>query len=156
MHNKNVTAILDMSKIVFSSKFPKDLAELIKPIFDELDWLVPSWAEEVIIHHTPTDADIDASCEINYGGRFITISIHPLFFETNSEDRFITLIHELVHGFGKVFADYSRTVIKQILSDEDDTRLMDLILNEMYERNEAMTQDLAYAIYNKLYKNRIK
>ncbi len=59
------------------------------------------------------------------------------------------IVHELLHGFVAVLADYASNSFDILCPEETDAKFNKHLYAELRQRHEAVVQDLAFAIVNK-------
>lgn len=130
--------------------FPEALEPIVRQDFASVAWLVPTWCTFVCVSYdTSSEGGDDAtmssvSSSVEY--RQAHVMVRPGYFAAhfNPVDRSETLAHEVVHIATAPLVNYAEERIGMLA--EGDERLAKVVLQEMRERVEGMTQDLARAI----------
>lgn len=142
---------LRVGKFEYMGKWPDDILDAVRPLLDTLEWLLPNWCQYATVNFNSDDGDNLASCGIDYGQRIVNIHICAGFFKCPNNDRLEVLLHELIHAFFKPLSDFARGTINKMTPDEEQAILRDVVINELNERNESCTQDLAHCLMKKLF-----
>lgn len=87
-----------MTKIEYDSSMPKELAKALKPYFDELKFLIPTWCHTLVVTNL-TDAERGqlafATHMPDYRRGMVQFSLE--WFEQDDDGRRKAVAHEILH-----------------------------------------------------------
>lgn len=130
-----------------------ELKSEIEGIVGELQWLLPPWVQTLYLRYVdrPGEDQIGwlASVDTAYRYRSVTLSIYPKWVADSHDEKIKTIIHEFVHAQNAVIVDYAAGLIERFA--DDNTTLRNVVRDELDERSESATEDLATVIYRRLY-----
>jgi hypothetical protein len=109
--------------------------------------LIPKWCQEFYIDLVSSNEneDVVATMNCSYQYRRLTLTLYSAkWFTLPEHERENTMVHELIHGILLPVFTYAYETIGTLASDE----VQELTQRELDGRNEAVTQDMAYCIYN--------
>jgi hypothetical protein len=141
-----------MTEIVWSAAPPEERKEQIDKVLGELKWLLPNWMRTLYVRVDDaggSDGNWVAAVGTSYQYRTGTLYIYNKWFAETDRDQVKTLIHEFIHAHTAVIVDYAEETFGKMTQDAPIMR--DLLNTELGNRSEAATEDLAVAIYDKLY-----
>jgi hypothetical protein len=131
-----------MSKFEYSKELPDEIKQDVEKRLSKLEYLIPQWCSKVMVFWDDTeDSDTTIYAKTYYDYRYNSITICPAYLSQTEKTRTEALRHDLVHGITGIFNVYVQDVIKRILKEDKDKTLRELIIEEIKERNEAITQD---------------
>jgi len=124
--------------------FPAALLRDFKALsIPEIRWLMPRWCASLTFRYI-ADSDEEAVilqvfAKSEYGRA--TIEVHPCFFEIDRDDEYrrVLIIHELMHLNMWLLSEYTKEMVKRLI----DKPLRDEILEQIRERDETVTTELA-------------
>lgn len=134
---------------------PINKAELEKHLTPFL-WLVPQWCISLNINlwdSTQENCGELASVVVSYDYRRITIDFTTTWLDRTDREKTFAVVHELVHGFIAIMADFSRDTINNLCPESEAEKFNKFMQSELRTRHESATEDLAFAIMNKLNAN---
>jgi hypothetical protein len=134
-----------IGKFLFTGDWPEEILPTIEALSQEFQWLVPLWCHVVTVTWRP-DIDAAMDCELEADYRRFRLRVGADFFDDSPDHRRQCFIHELLHGFILPLESYATDSVERLLPDDDDNRLKDVILEEIRERNEQVTEDLAFCL----------
>ncbi len=140
----------------YRGDIPPDIGREIFKVIEPLEWLMPPWCYTCLVGWNSDANDKDAqggaavSCSASYEYRHMCLTFYPSFFDARPPERRMMVIHDLLHCVTKVFMDYAREEIERLLPDDEAPKYRGAVLDELTRRHEAMTQDLARLINERL------
>ncbi len=143
----------NIGKFVFIADWPEEILPTVEALANEFQWLIPAWCHVVTVIWIP-DLDSAMTCELEADYRRFRLRVGGNFLDDTPEHRRGCFIHELLHGFILPLEAYATDSINRVLPDDEDNRLKDVILEEIRERNEQVTEDLAFCLNQWLTANR--
>lgn len=140
---------IEVGKFLLMGDWPDEILPTIKELAQEFEWFVPLWCQRVTIVWRPNSED-PMTCQLQADYRLIRLRVGPQFFDDAPAHRRECFIHELVHGFLLPFYDYACDSVTRALPGEENPKLKSVVLEELRERNEQATQDIAFVLARKL------
>lgn len=112
-------------------------------------WLLPQWCLDFQIYdaYSEESSEVAADCQCDYKYRRVVLTFYSNWFVQTERNKEQALIHELLHAFINPLYHYAKEIAEGFA--EDNVRLKQALMGELKERNEAITQDLSFAIFNK-------
>lgn len=141
---------MKQSKFVFDADIPKTVMPELREYLLPCEWLIPSWCQKVRVGWIAQEDEDDAalSIEVHYAYRWARINVFPCFhLQTDKREM---VIHEILHAFASVLANYARDAIKLLVPEDEAPKFRQSLLDELTNRHEALVQDLTYCIVRKL------
>ena len=136
-------------KLVYFEEWPPEVLEAVREILDPLAWLVPAWCNEIYVHwNNKNTCAID--CSINYDYRRAVLTFRPPFLMGDADYRRRMVIHDLLHCFSAVLADYAADTIETLLPKDEADKFRQHALRELNMRHEQWVEDLAFCLSQKL------
>lgn len=126
--------------------WPKEVASALIPLLQRYSWLIPAWCTEVNVDYENVNSKSPtavAKTYVNYEYRNAFITFYALWLNDDEYSRRMNLVHELCHVMNGPLADYMADVIRDTLYDEV---LKNIVLRELENRIESVTQDMATSI----------
>ena len=136
---------IEIGKFIFCDDWPDEVLPTIRALADEFQWLVPPWCQHITVIWSPANENA-MDCQLNSDYRIIRLRVGPSFFDDQPKHRKECFVHELIHGFIQPHDDYAQDAINHILPDDENPKLKSVVLEELRERNEQVTQDLAFCL----------
>lgn len=140
---------IEIGKFLIMGDWPDEILPTIKQLAQEFQWFVPLWCQRATIIYSPNYED-PMTCQLQNEYRLIRLRVGPSLLDDTPAHRRETFIHELIHGFLLPFNDYACDSIERALPDDENPKLKSVILEELRERNEQATQDLAFVLARKI------
>lgn len=115
-------------------------------------WLVPNWVLFLnvnLLDSTSDNCGELATVTVDYDYRRITIDVATAWLDRTEDEKSFALVHELLHGYFALIADYARDAIHNLCPKDEAEKFNASMIKELTTRHEATTQDLAFAILNK-------
>jgi hypothetical protein len=113
-------------------------------------WLIPGWVQLLSIVVTDGSGGETLGIQPDYKYRLGVLYVYSGWFTSTREEKMKAFIHEMIHFYSGLPTDYAAEKFEVVIGDTNPD-LMQVIKKDLSEREEQMTQDLAFAIYNKLY-----
>lgn len=136
-----------MAKIIWDKNIePENKTEIEKYLYPFL-WLVPKWCQT--IHLSLYDADDEAavSTTVDYEYRRITLNFYARWLIQTPTLKQDNVIHECIHFFVNELYHQAQRAVEAAW--EDNEQMKNFAFEQLKISVEAITQDLAFAIYNK-------
>jgi hypothetical protein len=139
-----------VSKFVYDVDIPSAILVELKRYLEPSGWLIPSWCQKMLIGWCADSDDGGAAINItvNYEYRWARITFFPAFHVQG--DKREAVIHELIHAFAGILANYARDTIKLLIPEDEAPKFRQHCLDELQMRHEAFVQDMAHCIANKV------
>lgn len=118
-------------------------------------WLVPGWVQRlsvIFVDHDGEENKTAAWVNVNYDYRTVGITVVSAWLNQTAEMRSETLLHELVHIPLSLVHNFARDKIDLLCPHDKNEAFNASLQEDLRERHEAATQDLAKAIFDKFYK----
>lgn len=114
-------------------------------------WLVPSWCHEISLSMWCSEAGNGAAIRtgISYEYRKANMDFYSVWLLEPEYDKGLHVVHDLLHIPNSVYVDYAEGVMGRLCTKEEAPRHHAQIFDESRMKCEAMTQDLAKAIYER-------
>lgn len=140
-----------MPKITYNKQIePENKAE-IEHYLTPLLWLVPNWVLSLNIKLWDSLGDGElASVSLDYAYRVLTIELSTAWLDRSDEIKQSALMHELLHGYFGLIADYAREAINNLCPVSEAEKFNRSMIKELTTRHEAATEELTFALTNKL------
>jgi hypothetical protein len=137
-------------------EFRKDFPELLQPeverILKEYNWLIPNWVQRLFIGYDGSSEGYSCYVTMEHDYRFANLQICGHWARGDKSLMTEEIIHEIIHLHFSPFADYAKDTIKSLCGDNN--TMFDIIEREIKSRNERVTQDFAWSIFNKFRKEK--
>ena len=128
-----------MNCVVSLEGLPPELAEWVKPVLEELTFMIPSWIEDLGVQYAPTDKNV-MFIRVCYRNRFCTIFLTGNTLSFTELERRHALMHELVHVLLCPFSDTVNMATKAMSKKQRS------IFKELFEDSlEAACEDTSRA-----------
>jgi hypothetical protein len=140
-----------MNKFIFNPAIPKVIVKELRQELKAYDWLIPDWCQRVYVdwaEQGSTDGTL-ITCQTSYEYRNARLTFYPQFL-SEGDQKAEHIIHDLLHGFTSVLANYAYDTISLLVPPEDAPKLRESLLEELRIRHESMVQDLAHCLGRKL------
>jgi hypothetical protein len=135
----------------FHSGIPPEVLSAIKEHLLPLERILPKWVQLCTIEWNDVETEAAITCYTNYCYRRFTLVFAPGWLSGSPERRREMLIHDVLHSYTGILADYSRDELKRAIpKDESGGRYLDSVIDELTARHEAMTQDFTALIVSLL------
>ena len=134
--------------LIYGANCPPELKNIIAPMFEKFQLLVPKWVEDVYVTFDDEQDEnytvVETITVKEY--RNIQLRFYPDFIYTRT-DKLYHFVHELCHAIYGAVYQYSYTNFTNLLSDIGDEKLKRHVLEELRKYNESSTQDLTNLIF---------
>lgn len=139
-------------RVEFLHKMPAEVLDSVQNLVNEWSWLTPPWCQDLYIGWDAAGRDDQRAmdCQISYAYRRITIRIYSAFLDEAPQKRQQFFIHELLHGFVGVMAEFVESAIDRLVPDNDAPKFRETLRAELDQRHESVVQDLAYRIEQRM------
>lgn len=140
-----------MTEIVWNKNIEEQNKLEIEKYLVPFLWLVPGWCQTLYIALYPSSETGESVVETttNYDYRNIKIDFFSCWLNEREDAKAMHVVHELLHGFVAVLADYAGNSFDTLCPEETDEKFNKHLYAELKQRHEAVVQDLAFAILNK-------
>lgn len=125
---------------------PEELVGGIEKFHNKYINFFPKWVQTVTYSYKHSKEDSPNTVAENYTSypyRRILINIYSNYVSSKAKYREEVFIHEMVHSFSGIFAIPAFNIVDKLIKDEDSKQI---ILEELVEKVEAFTQDMAFSI----------
>lgn len=138
-----------MSKIIFDKEIPETVLPELKHYVLPCEWLIPAWCEQVFIGWitNPDSEGATITTSLYYEYRWARLTFRPCFHEQTTKQE--QVVHEFIHLFCGILADYARDTIKLLIPETDAPKFREHALAELTRRHESLTQDITLCIMRK-------
>lgn len=140
-----------MNKFIFNQAIPKVIVKELRQELKAYEWLIPDWCQRVYVdwaEQGSTDGTL-ITCQTAYEYRNARLTFYPQFL-SEGDQKAEHIIHDLLHGFTSVLANYAYDTISLLVPPEDAPKFRESLLDELRIRHESMVQDLAHCLRQKL------
>lgn len=140
-----------MTKFIFNPAIPKVIAKELRQELKDYEWLIPSWCQHIHVdwaEQGSTEGTL-ITCQTSYEYRNARLTFYPQFL-SEGDQRAEHVVHDLLHGFTAVLANYAYDTISLLVPPEDAPKFRESLLEELRIRHESMVQDLAHCLVGKL------
>lgn len=136
----------------YDRDFPPEVLAEVQDLIESLAWLLPGWCQRVkVTWYQGGDAEgVQAACGINYDYRSIDLDIYPALLSNDADRRREIMTHEMVHGLLNPFFCYARDEIARLIPKDEAPKYHDSLMEALRCKVEAVTQDFAHAIHNRI------
>ncbi len=125
---------------------PKEVIPIIKSLHDKyINWF-PCWMQTVTYQFKSQKEDNEGTVAENYTSypyRRVHINIFANFLQIDEKYREEVFVHELCHSFSGLIAIPVFDIIAKLI---DDDKFRAIMTEELTEKFEGFTQDLAYSV----------
>lgn len=144
-----------MTEFIYRNEITESAKTEVERIIDRYRWLVPARIQRVFIK---LDAISDrpgnaASTMVTREYRFANIDISATWLALPDEEKEMHIIHELVHLSNCPYADFVDELVYNAFPKDENPKLHDYLIEQSRRELEGMTQDLAWAIYQRFHTN---
>lgn len=140
-------------------RFKKDIQpEIERQIRDALApwlWLVPGWVQRLSVLVKDGGKKHSALVKINYDYRTVKLTVFSAWLTQSEADRQECFVHELVHIPLALLNDFAVDKIDLLCPHDKNEAFNASLQEDLRERHEAATQDLAKAIFDRFYKENL-
>jgi hypothetical protein len=129
--------------------FPKELKPVIVEYIHRYAWLLPAWCSDLhIVYRTVKDKNPDVAAELTSeeSYRNAVMVIYAGFLTQDDKRRRKIIVHEMIHITVNPLGDFALRAIRNLAPDKDEPKLNAVLQDELTERWEAVTEDLANII----------
>lgn len=137
-------------KVEYHVQILDEALPIIKKYLEPLLWLVPTWCQDLIVIWQQDKDNSSCAFSIDYEYRRATLYVYPMFLMGDEDTRRTDMLHELLHGFAGILADYAASELKTLLPKEESPKYRASVLRELNMRHESWVQDMAYCIHKHL------
>jgi hypothetical protein len=144
-----------MVKLSFDESIqPGNRAEIERHLTPWL-WLVPTWCHTIYVSLWDSS---DSGCNaietmIRYEYRWARIKFYSAWLTESYREKSLHVVHDLLHITNSVYVDYAEGQMDKLCTKDDTPAFHATIMEESRMRCEAMTQDLAVAIFERFQHN---
>ena len=136
-------------QIIYDKEMPDAVRREVEPILEKWRWLAPGWVQRLRIAWIPRSEDYEnADCVVNYEYRWATIRIKGEWLDSKESQEF-DIVHEMIHQFSNILANYARTEIQRLVPEDDAPKYRGALLDELAARHESFVQDLAWCLFQR-------
>lgn len=131
---------------IYDTDIPAAILTEIQRSLEPWGWIVPTWCERVLVGWTEEshEENYSATTHVEYPYRWARITFYPCFLKQHSLSQ--DALHELIHIPMHVLAGWARDRIETLVTEADAPKFRRVLLDELTERIEAATEDLASRI----------
>ncbi len=140
-----------MTEVIFDKDFPEGLRHGVGDKIRSLSWLFPRWLQSLRIGYNSNDRDDDvAFVNLEKPYRFARLTICGAYLNYDDDEQRAMLIHELIHLHNLDFANFVRETMDLLCPKDEAPKFNESLRKMVTEKMEAMTQDIAFAIFQNL------
>lgn len=138
-----------MSTIHFDKEIPEAVLPELQRYVLACEWLIPAWCQEVFVGWIAENDEGDASitAQVHYEYRWARFTFYPCFHQQTLKQE--QVVHEFLHAFAAVLADYARDTIKLLIPEDDAPKFRQHALDELARRHESVVQDFTHCLMRK-------
>lgn len=142
----------------FDPAMPEVARECIEPVLGPLAWLLPPWCQKCHVFYSDDGRDTNLQNEAaiaannDYAYRRLSLTFYPCFLTHTPQEQYEMCVHDLLHASTCLLADYAREELERLLPKDEAPKYRAALMEELRQRHEAMTQDLAWVICRKIAK----
>lgn len=114
-------------------------------------WLVPGWVQRISVLFKDGRQKHSAQVKIDYDYRTVKLTVYSAWMNQSEADRQENLVHELVHIPLALINDFAVDKIDLLCPHDKNEAFNASLQEDLRERHEAATQDLAKAIFDKCF-----
>lgn len=114
-------------------------------------WLVPGWVQRISVLVKDGGKKHSAQVKINYDYRTVKLTVYSAWLTQSGADRQENLVHELVHIPLALLNDFAVDKIDLLVPHDKNEAFNASLQEDLRERHEAATQDLAHSIFERFY-----
>lgn len=141
-----------MVNIVFNGAIQPENQKVIGKYLEPWLWLTPPWCHQIYVNLWDSDGGEQlAEVTVRYEYRRIQLTLYTCWLDRPEKERVKGIVHELIHGFIAIMADYARNSFDILCPDEEAEKFNKHLQAELAQRHEAATEDLANVLYDKFY-----
>ena len=132
--------------IEFDRDFPDELKPLVGGLLDEWKWLCPLWLQKVMVGYFDDQETMDrCSLEwaINKDYRNARLKVTPGYLHYSDWEKRDIMVHEIIHCFTIPIKMVCQKALDDLKIEEP---MYSLIVRQLNETMEGVTQDFAFAI----------
>lgn len=135
-----------MKPFLYDNDIPAAVLGELQKALEQWAWIIPVWCERVFVgwSEESREENFSAVTNVEYCYRWARITFYPCFLK--QEDMAKDALHELIHIPLQVASGWARERIQTLVSEEDAPKFRKVLLDELTERVEAATEDLASRI----------
>lgn len=131
---------------IYDKDIPVSVLTEIQKSLEPWAWIVPAWCERVFVgwNDDPDGSDHSATTNVEYPYRWARVTFYPCFLK--QDDAAKDALHELIHIPLYVASGWMRETLRTLVPESDAPKFRKVLLEELTERIEAATEDLASRI----------
>lgn len=114
-------------------------------------WLVPGWVQRLSVIFKDGGKNKSVQIEIKHDYRTVKLTVFSAWLNQPDADRQENFVHELVHIPMSLLYDFAVDKIDLLCPHDRNEAFNASLQEDLRERHEAATQDLAKAIFEKFY-----
>lgn len=132
-----------MTQFIYDKDIPASVLTEIQKSLEPWVWVVPTWCERVFVgwNDEAHAENFSAHTNVEYPYRWARITFYPSFLRQN--DMAKDALHELIHIPLYVMSGWMKETIRTLVAENDALKFRKVLLDELTERVEAATEDLA-------------
>lgn len=131
-------------KIEFDKNFPEMIQDQIEAVLTDKTWILPKWMQRLYVGWCADDENSNATMQADKDYRFARLTVCGHFLTNSVERQHEIVYHEFIHTHISPLSDYAKEIVEKLCKDNEP--LKDYLDRELVRRNEATTQDIAFAI----------
>lgn len=128
-----------------------EIVEQIDAALQPWLWLVPGWVQRLSVLVKDGGKKRSAQVKINYDYRTVKLTVFSAWLTQSDADRQENLVHELVHIPLALLNDFTVDKIDLLCPHDKNEAFNASLQEDLRERHEAATQDLAHRIFERFY-----
>lgn len=138
-----------MTSFIYDNDIPPAVLTEIKNALEPWNWVVPVWCERVFVgwNDEAHSENFSAHTNVEYPYRWARITFYPCFLRQNDPAK--DALHELIHIPLYVASGWMKETIRTLVAENDAPKFRKVLLEELTERVEAATEDLASRIISR-------
>ncbi len=130
------------AEVLWAEPMPPEIRRAVLPLLRKHRAIVPAWCRQITVTYAQNGDDgAIATCQPSVRYRHAFVNIAPPFLSETPANRERVVVHELVHITLAPLADYAAQIIARV----GEAALREHMEAELAERDESVTQDLAFA-----------
>lgn len=140
-----------MSRFKYDIDIPEAVLPELQKYVEPLDFLIPNWCSQVFIGWQDvnrSDPDTSINCSVYYDYRWARITFYASWLQVREENKREQVMHDIIHICLHPICGYVRSILKILVDEKEAAKFNASILEQVRERTEAVTEDLATIIDN--------
>ena len=138
-----------MTKIIFRQAEPGVKTEIERFLLP-VQWLLPTWCHQLFINVYMDGDGVAIRTSVTPEYRFAKMDFYSSWLACSDKEKAKHVIHDVLHVTNCGYLNFVEDAFRNLCPESENPKLLGYLIEQSRMQNEAMTEDLAVAICNKL------